>query len=37
MREFIIDNLSIILRIIGYAGLVFGITIYVVLFSYLLG
>ena len=35
-QEFIIDNLIIILKIVGYTGLVFGLTIYVILFFYLL-
>ena len=36
MKEFLYDNLVIILRILGYSGLIFGITIYVIIFSYLL-
>jgi len=37
MKEFFIENLGIILKIIGYTGLIFGITIYIILFFYLLG
>ena len=36
MKDFFINNVGIVLEIIGYIGLIFGVTVYIVIFFYLI-